>query len=491
MLTGLFNLWQADNWYWIGFNILLLLTNIVVVMVIVMENRDPVKTISWLLVLFLMPVIGIILYLYVGRKFKKSKFFTHKGVADEISMEKLRKQQLIQLNQEVFITDERLIKKRNMMRLLLNNSKALITHNNRVKVLNNGRQTFSSMIYELENATHHIHLEFYIIEDDKIGNRIKDILLRKASQGVKIKVIYDAVGSWSLSRSYLKSLSLAGIEVRSFMPVKFYALANKVNYRLHRKILVIDGRVGFVGGLNIADRYLRGPETGNMWRDTHLRLEGDSVHSLQAIFLTDWNFVTESLVEDAGFFPRHPVPETKMVQIVTSGPDSDWQSIMQAYFTAITTAEKYVFISTPYFLPNESIMTALKTAALGGVDVRILLPEKNDSWIVGSGSRSYIKELLATGVKVYLFRKGFTHSKLMVVDDVFASIGTANMDIRSFNQDFEVNALIYNEELATSVKEEYLKDIELSLLLKLEEWQKRPLSEKILESIARIFSPLL
>ncbi len=275
------------------------------------------------------------------------------------------------------------------------------------------------------------------------------------------------------------------------MPVRFYALANKVNYRLHRKIIVIDGKVGFVGGLNIADRYWRGLGKNYMWRDTHLRLEGESVHSLQAVFLTDWSFVTDSVIEDEGFFPAIKTSDNCLVQIVTSGPDSDWQSIMQAYFTAISTAQNYVFLSTPYFLPNESIMTALKTAALSGVDVRILLPEKNDSWIVGQSSRSYLREVLESGVKVYFFKRGFTHSKLMIVDDIISSVGTANMDIRSFDQDFEVNALIYDEEVTLSLKKDFLEDIRASQELELALWIKRSRIQKWLESFARVFSPLL
>jgi len=491
MLFGVFSIWRADDWYWILVNSILLLTIIFVVVVIVLENRDPIKTVSWLLVLFLLPVVGIILYLYVGRNFRKSKFFTLKGVADKISIEQLRQDQLVRLDKQIFIKDEKLTPKRNMMRLLLNNSKALITEKNHVRILNNGRQTFGSMIYELENAKSHIHLEFYIIEDDIIGNRIKDILVKKAKTGVRVKVIYDDLGSWSLSRKYILELTNAGVEVHSFMPVRVYALANKVNYRLHRKIIVIDGRVGFVGGLNIADRYWRGLGKNYMWRDTHLRIEGESVHSLQAVFLTDWSFVTNRHTEEDGFFPPIKVDEDCLVQIVTSGPDSDWQSIMQAYFTAISTAKHYVYFSTPYFLPNESIMTALKAAALSGVDVRILLPEKNDSWIVGHSSRSYLREVLESGVKVYLFKKGFTHSKLMIVDDIISSVGTANLDIRSFDQDFEVNALIYDEAVTISLKKDYLEDVKLSQELDLASWMKRPRIQKWLESFARVFSPLL
>lgn len=491
MLPGVFPIWRADEWYWVVLNILLGITILFVIMVIVLENRDPIKTVSWLLVLFLLPLLGIILYLYFGRNFRRNKFFLVKGITDELSIDHVLQEQLSRLNQQVFIRNEKLVPMRNMMRLLLNNSKSLLTECNRVRILNNGRQTFGSMIYELENARHHIHLEFYIIEDDTIGNRIKDILVRKARAGLSVRVIYDGVGSWSLSSGYIRELTEAGVEVGAFLPVRFYALANKVNYRLHRKIVVVDGRIGFVGGLNVADRYWRGLGKNAMWRDTHLRIEGAAVRSLQTIFLMDWNFVKEQQVKQSGLFPEVQVQDQCLVQIVSSGPDSDYQSIMQAYFAAIASARQYVYLSTPYFLPNESILTALKTAALSGVDVRILLPEKNDSWVVGHSSRSYLREVLEAGVKVYFFMKGFTHSKLMIVDDVFSSVGTANMDIRSFSQDFEVNALIYDEALTLSLKKDYLFDLEVSLELRLEDWLNRPVKDKITESVARIFSPLL
>jgi cardiolipin synthase len=491
MPARIFYFFEGEGWLWIALDITFLASIIFMIVVIVLENKDPTKTISWSLVLFLLPVIGILLYLYLGRSLHKKKFFSQKGISDHLSLDQLIQEQTILLKDRVFIKDEQLAPKRNMMKLLLQNSKALITQKNQVRVLNNGRQTFGSIIYEMENAKDHIHMEFYIIEDDSIGNRIKNILVRKAKEGIRVKVIYDDVGSWSLPRSYVRELTNAGAEVLSFMPVRVYAFANKVNYRLHRKIVVVDGRIGFVGGLNIADRYLRGLGANNMWRDTFIKIRGEAVRSLQAVFLMDWRFVKGSLEIEDSYFPPVGVRDNLLVQVVSSGPDSDWQSIMQAYFSAIATAERYVYISTPYFLPNESITTALKTAALSGVDVRLLLPDKNDSWIVGRSSRSYIEELLEAGVGVYLFVKGFTHSKLMIVDDVFASVGTANMDIRSFSQDFEVNALIYDQKVAESLKKDFINDLAGSTKLELESWKKRPRIDKALESIARIFSPLL
>lgn len=491
MIAGIFNSFSHQGPFWLILDIVLLLTILVMVVVIILENQDPIKTLSWILVLFLIPLGGIILYIYFGVNPKKRKMIIMKEMSDRMSLDRLIQDQMIRLNKKVFIRDQRLAPKRHLMKLLLNNSKALITEYNTVRVLNNGRQTFGSIIYEMENASDHIHLEFYIIEDDQIGNRIKDILIRKALAGLDVKVLYDDLGSWSLSRRYVRELTSSGVKVVNFMPVKTYAFANKVNFRLHRKIIVVDGRIGFVGGINIADRYLRGLGKNNRWRDTHLRLEGESVRMLQAIFLLDWNFASQTSDYDIRYFPDNKVTEPKLVQIVASGPDSDWESIMQAYFAAIATAAQYVFISTPYFLPNQSILTALKTAALSGIDVKLLLPERNDSWIVWRSSRSYVKELLEAGVHVYFYLKGFTHSKLMIVDDVFASVGTANMDIRSFNQDFEANALIYDQAIARHLRQDFEQDIENSKEIFLEPWEQRQALEKVQESVARMFSPLL
>jgi cardiolipin synthase len=491
MIASIFNNFSHQGLFWLVLDIVLLLTILVMVVVIIMENQDPIKTLSWILVLFLVPLGGIILYIYFGVNPKKRKMIIMKEMTDRMSLDRLVQDQMIRLNKKTFIRDHRLAPKRHLMKLLLNNSKALITEYNNIRVLNNGRQTFGSIIYELENARNHIHLEFYIIEDDQIGNRIKEILMRKAIAGCDVKVLYDDLGSWSLSRRYIRELTSSGVKVINFMPVRTYAFANKVNFRLHRKIIVVDGRVAFVGGINIADRYLRGLGKNNRWRDTHLRLEGESVRSLQAIFLLDWNYARNTSDYDIRYFPDSTVTEARLVQIVASGPDSDWESIMQAYFAAIATADQYVFISTPYFLPNQSILTALKTAALSGITVKLLLPERNDSWMVWRSSRSYVKELLEAGVHVYFYLKGFTHSKLMIVDDVFASVGTANMDIRSFNQDFEANALIYDKDIARQLKQDYEDDIGNSKEIFLEDWEQRRVVDKVQESVARIFSPLL
>jgi len=443
------------------------------------------------LVLIVLPFLGVIFYLYFGRNFRKQKFFNRKEISDIESSRMLNPEQIDDLSNIEFLQNDDIKSKINIIKLLVNNNKSLLTEHNDIEVLQNGIQTFDSIISELENAKHHINLEYYIIEEDNIGNKIKDILIRKAKQGVLIRLIYDDVGSWSLSSDYVDELLNAGVEVYGFMPVRSYIFANKINYRNHRKIIVVDGKVGFVGGLNIADRYIQGTEEIGFWRDTHLRLEGDAVNSLQAIFFIDWYFVSQKLVNDEIYFPKHNISKKHLVQIVTSGPDSDWASIMQTYFSAIATAQKYVYISTPYFLPNESILTALKTISLSGIDVRIIIPEKIDSFLVNWSSKSYVAELLEAGINVYFYRKGFSHSKLLMVDDVISSVGTANMDIRSFDQNYEVNAIIYDFEINNILKKSFLEDIKNSYKVDINKFNKRPIFEKLKESVARLFSPLL
>ena len=461
------------------------------IILIVQQKGDPLKTISWILVLFLLPIAGIILYFFFGKNYRKEKIFSRKGLIDLEHMKLLSDDQFANLPHKDNFSSAKVRSKMNIMRLLLNSSKSLLTEKNRVNVLQNGRETFDSIIAAIEGAKHHIHLEYYIIDDDHIGNLIRKLLIKKVQEGVKVRFIYDDVGCWSLPKHFVDSMSDAGIEIYSFLPVRFPLLTNKINYRNHRKIVVVDGIIGFVGGLNIADRYLQGSEELGIWRDMHLRLEGEAVNSLQVVFLVDWYFVSDDIVKGDEYFPTNQPDESHFVQITASGPDSDWASIMQAYFAAIASAKSSIYISTPYFMPNEGILTALKTASLSGLDVRIMLPSRSDSKMVFWSSRSYVTELLEAGIKIYFYEKGFPHSKLLLVDEVLCSIGTANMDIRSFDQNFEVSALIYDEAITLDLQKSYLNDLQNSTEIKLETWENRPRWDSIRESVARIFSPLL
>ncbi|MFA5648698.1 MAG: cardiolipin synthase [Bacteroidales bacterium] len=458
---------------------------------VVHEKRDPAKTSVWVLILILLPIIGLMFYIFFGQNHRKEKIFNRKVIKDLEQIERLSKTQLSDIKTDAFFTEPSIADNLNIITLLLNNSKALLTLHNQVEIFQTGKKTFQAIIDTIDKAEDSIHLVFYIIASDRIGNIIKEKLIKKARSGVEVRLIYDDVGSWRTSRKFINELKDAGVEVHPFMKVKFPFLTSKANYRNHRKIIVIDGKVAFMGGMNIADRYLEGDESLGMWYDTVLRIDGDTVKMLQIVFLTDWFFVSKKIVSGKDkYFPEHIIPETHPIQVTVSGPDSDWASIMQAFFTAITHAKKHIYISTPYFVPNESILTALKTASLSGVDVRIVLPGKSDSTVVYWSSMSYVSELLNAGIKVYLFQNGFNHSKILMIDTSFSSVGSANMDIRSFEDNFEIMAMIYDAEVTEKLENQFFRDIKRSKKINATHWNKRPLRQSFNESVARMFSPL-
>ena len=474
--------------------LLWLLYSIVVIIVIgyiIHEKREPVKALAWITVIALIPVTGLVLYVMVGRNHRKKKIFNHKEIKDLEQLERLSNEQLKNLNSQTEIKNEVIIRHKDIITLLLNNNKSLLTSKNRVTILNNGKQTFSSLLASLNSAKESIHLEYYIFENDRIGSKIAKILMDKARSGVEVRFIYDDVGSWGLSPSFIHKLKKAGVKVGCFMPVVFPWLTSKINYRNHRKIVVIDGAVAFTGGLNIADRYLRRGKLG-LWRDTHLKIEGEAALMLQAVFITDWYFLhNKELLIQPKYFPSTEITDGVALQIASSGPDSDWASIMQAFFAAITSAKSHIYISSPYFLPNQAILTALKVAALSGIDVRIMIPSRSDSKIVYWATRSYIGELLSAGIKIYLYKAGFNHSKLIMIDGEFSSVGSANMDIRSFEDNFEVSALIYDIDITTQLETSFLKDLTKCEVATYQWWKSRTKLHAAYESLARLLSPLL
>ncbi|MDO9614009.1 MAG: cardiolipin synthase, partial [Bacteroidota bacterium] len=430
-------------------------------------------------------------YLFFGQEYRKSKMFSRKGLKDLEKLRKLTLEQLDNLPKNNFRISDRLYSKKRLMNLLLSNSNAILTNNNEVTVLRNGQETFPEIFRCIEQAKHHIHLEYYIVENDTIGNYLRELLIIKAREGVEVRFIYDDVGSWQLKRKWLRTMTDAGVKVDCFMRVRFPNLTSKVNYRNHRKILVVDGETAFVGGLNFADRYQDGVPGIGPWRDTHLKVTGGGATSLQIIFMADWYFVAKEIFRGENYFKPFESGDGKLVQISASGPDSDWESIGQAYFSAIASATDYVYISTPYLMPTADIMTALKTSALGGIDVRIIVPGLSDAVTSKWGTNSYIEELLESGVKIYFYKAGFIHSKVIVVDGIFSSVGTANLDFRSLETNFEVNAMVYDEEIAGVLALQFLEDQNKSDTVILEEWIKRPRMNKIKESFARILSPML
>ncbi len=480
--------WQALD---MGLSVVFTLTVVAAIIIVILENKEPVKATAWILVLVLLPVLGILFYIFFGRNFRKERLFSRKELDDQERLQELSYQQQNSLPLHDRFDDEGLRSKLRTMILLLNNNKALLTQKNRTKLLEAGEGSFDRIFKAIQEARHHIHLASYIIQEDRTGNTLKELLIEKAREGVETRVIYDDVGSWALSRDYLRTLRDEGVRIFPFLPVRFPLLASQLNYRNHRKMLIIDGERAFTGGMNIADKYRFEDPVLGPWQDAHLEIEGEAVKSLQAVFLTDWYFVKGEILQGAPYFKDRVVEEEEWVQVITSGPDSEHASIMQAYFSAIVNARERVLIANPYFIPNESIYTAMKVAAMSGIEVQLLLPGVTDSWVTKAAANSYLSDLMDAGVRVHEYQKGFLHSKVMVVDDVFASVGSANMDHRSFDQNFEVNTLIYDREQAVKVREMLERDLGNSREIDPETFENRPFMTRFQESVIRLFAPIL
>jgi cardiolipin synthase A/B len=477
--------------FWKIFTLIFLVTAIPVSIMIILEKRSPYKTAAWILVLILLPVFGVVFYLFFGQEYRKKKLFSRKGLKSLNKFRKLSFKQLREFEQTLRNLTPKINEKENIIRLLLKNSNALLTYASRIKILNNAGETFTAIFEAIEKATHHIHMEYYIFAEDKIGNQFKNLLIKKSREGIIVRIIVDDVGSWGLSNQFLNDLRINNVEIYSFMEVRFPRLTSQVNYRNHRKILVVDGIIGFTGGLNIADRYVEGLKDIGPWRDTHLQIEGDAVGGLQVVFAADWYFVIHENLEGKRYFPQSKEVKGVPVQISASGPDSDWDSIAQVFFSAIAGAKSRVYMASPYLMPTSEILYALKTAALSNVDVRILMPSKTDSLIPRWSSYSYIEEMLEAGVRIYFYEAGFLHSKYLIVDDVFATVGTTNLDFRSFETNFEVNAFIYDHAFTATLRKHFRADLRNSREIKLADWTERPWHFKLRESLAHIISPLL
>lgn len=464
------------------FNVIYFAIVVGTIIVVLLDNRNPLKTIAWLLILIFLPFAGIIIYFFFGQDQRRERIISKKSFGN--LLKKPRAQYKAQDNVELPKSYETVIQ------LFKRINQAFPYEKNHIDFYTNGYDKFTDLIKELYKAQDHIHINYYIFEDDALGSLIKDVLIDRAKAGVTIRVIYDDVGCWSVPNSFFDEMRYVGIEVRAYLKVRFPLFTSKVNYRNHRKIIVIDGIIGFVGGMNIADRYVTGAAWGH-WRDTHIKIKGKAVHGLQTAFLVDWYFVDHTLLSSDRFFPIINPQGDALCQIVTSEPIGQWREIMQGLVLSIGQARNYFYIQTPYFLPTDPVQLALKTAALSGVDVRIMIPKKGDSKIAYFASQSYIEDMLRAGVKFYLYETGFLHAKTMVSDDMFSSVGTTNIDFRSFEHNFEVNAFIYDEQTAHTMKDIFLKDQHHCEEIFYKNWIKRPIHMKILESIVRILSPLL
>ncbi|EGQ16084.1 cardiolipin synthase [Prevotella dentalis DSM 3688] len=458
---------------------------VIVMLKVLMDNRQPSKTMAWILVLWFLPLLGILLYFFFGQNTRKEKFIS------QSSLDQLTKRAMTSFAEQ---RDLRLPKSHQpLMQLFKNQNMALPFKDNEVEIFTDGYGFFPALLREIGQARHHIHIDIFIFNDDELGRLLADALMDKARAGVEVRLIYDDVGCWHVRNRFFERMREAGIDVHAFMPVKFPAFTSKVNYRNHRKLIIIDGQVGFIGGMNFATRYVKG--TGRQpWRDTHLLVRGGAVYGIQRAFLVDWYFVDRTLVTNRRYYPEPArfIENNCLAQVVTSSPISPWPDIMQGYVRVLLEAKRYVYMQSPYFMPTEPILFAMRTAALTGVDVRLMIPMRGDSRIVEWASISYVMETLEAGVKVYLYQGGFNHSKLLVSDDCISTCGSTNVDFRSFEHDFESNIFFYDEGMALRFKRIFLADQQSSVLIdEVRRVVGRTFFRRLWESLLRLLSPLL
>lgn len=466
---------------------------IAVIIKIISDTTTPSKGLAYLLLVISFPLFGILIYSNIGLNYRKRKLYQKKIDIDEKLFPEIE-QKRSSFNLNILAKKEEEIGHFSPLLKLLK-SKGLISDNNKVSLLLNGENKFPEVIKSLRQAKHHIHIEYYIFENDSIGNEIAETLIQKAKEGVEVRFIYDDYGSKNIRKNIVKKLQKEGVETSPFYKINFIQLANRLNYRDHRKIIVIDGTVGFVGGVNVADNYINQTKNKLFWRDTHIKIEGDAVMNLQFTFLTDWNFCSEqNIAFSETYFPINSATRVygnQLVQIRASGPDSDYPSILYSLMQIILLAKKELLITTPYFIPHSSFLDTVKIAVLSGVKVKLLVPGKGDSFVINTTSQSFYEDLLQAGVEIYLYDKGFIHAKTLVCDDLISVVGTANLDNRSFDLNFEINAVVYDSKLASELKTAFYNDLKDAKKLNLEEWKNRPLYLKLFQKLFYLFSSLM
>jgi cardiolipin synthase len=474
----------------------ILLVNICfAITVVFIERKNPTATVAWLMALVLLPVIGFVLYLFFGQSFYRDRMFRTKKEDDEILTDIIETQKKGLFTTEIPFSSPISVSYRRMMLMLMESNRAPVTIKNQVKIFIDGNEKFAALLEAIRGAKDHIHMEYYILKDDEIGREVFSALTERARAGVTVRFLGDGLGCAGPGKEFYRPFTEAGGKLAFFFPSLLHISHPRINYRNHRKIAVIDGKTGFIGGFNIGDDYLgRVPEWAP-WRDTAVQVQGYAVLAMQTRFFLDWNYAAKG--DELGFshryFPEEPAPPDAWlpIQVVSGGPDTYWNPIKESYLKLITLATESVYIQTPYFIPDESILDALRMAALSGIDVRIMMPAKPDHWFVYWAGYSYIEQLIDAGVRAYTYDTGFIHAKTIVVDEIAASVGSANWDVRSFRLNFETNAIMYDTRIARELKEIYMKDLEVCTELTTERFTALPGKIKVKMSVSRIFSPLL
>jgi cardiolipin synthase len=463
---------------------------VAIIYIVFFERREPGNATVWILTLILLPILGFVLYLLFGQHYFKEKRFSLKARGDREILAGLVKDQKNSLDLAGIDGACEREPLSQVMNLLLSNNQSLISEKNEVRSFVNGQDKFDALLRAIREAKSHIHMEYYIIRDDELGREIIAALTEKARQGVEVRLLYDALGNKIPAEGY-KGLKNAGGKVAVFFRSLIPAVTLRINYHDHRKIAVIDGTLGFLGGFNIGTEYLGNGPMG-FWRDTAVEIRGRGASLLQLRFILDWNYATkEGLAVTGKYFPLLPGHGDSTIQVVSGGPDNEWNPIMEEYLKLISIAKKYIYLQTPYFVPDPAILSALRIAALSGIDVRIMIPNKPDHPLVYWATTSFAGELLDAGVRTYTYENGFIHAKTVTVDDLVSSIGTANWDIRSFRLNFETNAVIYDPKFAEQQKKHFEDDLKLCTELTKERYAERSVIVRAKEGIARLFSSVL
>ncbi len=472
----------------------LFLINIVFsLLIIFFQRRNPTTVWAWLLLLYFIPVLGFVLYLILGQNFRRGRMFKMKEIEGEIKYAVRRQEESI-YRKKLRLRDPELDRFKRLILYNLNEAEAVLTDNNDIRIFTDGREKFKTLLAEMDHARNYIHVQYYIIKNDELWKEIEEVLVRKARQGVEIRVLFDSMGCRGMHHSDWARLEKAGIKVAEFFPALLGKLQLRVNYRNHRKIVVIDGRIGFVGGFNVGREYIGKDKKFGYWRDTHVCIEGSAVTSLAVRFVLDWNYAAREnlFLEDRLFeIPTYVRNGRDPVQIISSGPDSRSQEIRNNYLRLIHMARKNIYIQTPYFIPDDDIRDALEIAAKSGIDVRIMIPCKPDHPFVYWATYSYLGEMIEAGARCYTYDNGFLHAKCMCVDGLVTCMGTANMDIRSFSLNFEVNAVIYSARTTERLMEAFESDIAKSTLVTRKKYEQRDFIIRIKEQFCRLLSPVL
>ncbi len=471
------------SWLYWTLLVAYMITILSIIGVILSENRNPLKSLAWITVLLLLPAGGIILYIFFGRSIKNKRMISRRN------KRKLRKSSQMELIDD---SPEKLpAELRQQIELGKSLCDAAYTEGNDIKIFHDGTSKFEALLRDIASATRYIYLQYYIIEDDHLGYRLLEALSKRAAEGVKVRVIYDHIGSLGVKRKFFRQMREAGIEAHPFFKVAFPPFATRINWRNHRKICIIDGQIGYIGGMNVADRYISGGSAFKSWRDCHMRVCGPAVASLQYSFAVDWSFMGQPLLDDIVETKPSTAPDAAGLQLITSGPTSEWSNVAMLMLKAIANAKKRVYIQTPYFLPTESLLRTLQAAALARIDVRVMVPRRSDSLILTYATNSYIFECLRAGIKIYLFDGGMLHSKTLVIDDTVSAIGSANIDFRSFEHNFESTMFIYSTKANANLRRQFLDDQSHSERVNPTIWRNRSKVQKAKESIVRLLSPIL